>query len=31
VPTDKDRATIGRLAQENAGGRKVDDSNLVVK
>jgi len=31
VPTDKDKATIRRIAQENAGGRTIDDNNLVVK
>jgi lipid-binding SYLF domain-containing protein len=31
VPNQKDKATITRIVSENSGGRKVDDSNLIVK
>jgi lipid-binding SYLF domain-containing protein len=31
VPSQQDKATIDRIAEENAGGRKLDDSNLAIK
>jgi lipid-binding SYLF domain-containing protein/osmotically-inducible protein OsmY len=31
VPSPQDKSTIDRIAEENAGGRKVDDSNLSIK
>jgi len=31
VPSDQDKATVVRIAKENAGGRNVDDSQLAVK
>ena len=31
VPSAQDRATVLRIAKENAGGRNVDDSQLAVK
>jgi lipid-binding SYLF domain-containing protein len=31
VPTDNDKAAVRRIAQEKAGGRTVDDSNVIVK
>jgi lipid-binding SYLF domain-containing protein len=31
VPSQQDKATIDRIAEENAGSRKLDDSNLAIK
>jgi lipid-binding SYLF domain-containing protein len=31
VPSEKDKATVERIARENSGGRDIDDSQLNVK